>query len=605
MPKALAPLNVARPIKKMAIFDIETNEWIDDTFGMKPEDIQKDWHNKPLAPFLVMFYKDGVIKHFDGPDCMRKFLIAYLKHENRNYVCYAHNGGKFDFIALYETLVRDPYLSKRFFPKPFLAHGSIISLKIKDNHKHVWHFRDSYALLQGSLDSLCKSFNPAHVKLTRPKQSYNKAKKEWLVYCQNDCKALYDILQKFNQIIIDIGGSVGYTIASTAMLTFRKKFLHFPIPNYFSYNTMIRQAYYGGRVEIINMYARDTGRPYYYYDINSLYPWCMKKFKYPVSLPRSVAYKDADEVKDKCGIMECHVISPPDLDIPILPYRDEARGKLLFPLGEWNAWYEFSLIEKALKYGYDIKPKRIWEFDGEDIFSEYVDRIYMLKQNSEGAEKQTMKLLLNSLYGKFGEKHEREELITDPDEDITGSYPYDSVFGYSIRKFNRYSAYHLPAIASRVTSQAQIKLYSYIEYVQAHGGTIYYMDTDSLITDIRIPTSEELGDLKLECDFSSGIFLAPKTYYLNTYEKGGKIIMKGFSKSFKDHFGFKEFEEALLTGKKDQFQEWRIAPASLKKIRIRHLDGFCTLVEPRSIQEDYNKREVLPDFTTRPWVIKV
>ena len=53
--------------------------------------------------------------------------------------------GKFDFLALYETLIRDEHLSKRFYPKPFLAHGRVIALTIKDRDKHVWHFRDSIA----------------------------------------------------------------------------------------------------------------------------------------------------------------------------------------------------------------------------------------------------------------------------------------------------------------------------------------------------------------------------------------------------------------------------------------------------------------------------
>jgi hypothetical protein len=600
----LTPLKTAKTLKNIAVFDIETTEWIDDTYGMTKDEVMK-WHNKPIIPFLAMFYDGKKIKYYEGKECISKFLKDYLHDKNRGYITFAHNGGKFDFIALYQALVDDDYLAERFQPKPVLAHGSIMALNIRDDYKHAWHFRDSYMLMRDSLDNLCKSFKPDHVKLLRPKICYEDDKEKWKRYCANDCKSLYEILKIFNQIIMDVGGSIGYTAPSTAMQTFRKKFLLNPIPVYFQYNNIFRNAYYGGRVEVINMLAQETGHPYYYYDVNSEYPDVMAKNIFPVSKPRSVRYKDPDECFGKCGIMECHVKAPEHLDIPILPYHDPERVKLLFPLGEWDGFYEFSLIEKALLNNYEITPKRIWEFDGEKIFWEYITRFYTLKQQSTGAERTIMKLLMNSLYGKFGEKQQREELITDPNEDITGSLPYDNIFGYSIRKYERFSCYHLPAIACRVTSLAQLKLYSYIEEIQRKNGKIYYMDTDSIVTDVRIPTGSGLGELKLEHEIQKAVFIAPKTYILHTYDLDNpyKVVMKGYTKHFTKHFTYEDFEEALLTGNYEKFCEWQIQPASLKKINIRSLNGFVTMVEPQTIRSAYDKREVMPDYSTRPWKI--
>ena len=607
MPRLLQPLRKQRVLRNIAVFDIETDEWADDTYGMGPTE-RNSWQNRRITPFLAMFFNGDAMKFYEGQDCIRQFLTDYLRHENRKYVTFAHNGGKFDFLALYETLIRDEHLSRRFYPKPFLAHGRVIALTIKDKDRHVWHFRDSYSLLQGSLESLCKSFQPSHRKLSRPQAPYTQERDAWRLYGENDCRSLYEVLELFNGIIQDVGGSVGYTIASTAMLTFRKKFLQQEIPNYFPYNSLFRNAYYGGRVEIINMLARDQGKPYYYYDVNSEYPDVMANHPYPVSKPLNVRYKDAEECRGKSGIMECSIIAPPDLHIPLLPYRDTITGKLLFPLGRWYGWYEYSLIESALDHGYDIVPHRCYEFKQSHIFREYVERFYDLKCHSEGAERQTMKLLLNALYGKFGEHQEREELITDPDVDITGSYPYDDVFGYSIRKFIRYSAYHLPAIAARVTSLAQLKLYGYIEQIQKAGGTVYYMDTDSIVTDVRIPTSSELGGLKLEQEFIAGVFLAPKTYCLKLYDKDEqgndeKIVMKGFSKSIRRHLTYKDFEEALLTGDYSKFTEYIIEPASMKTVHVRHLDGFVTILNVKTIRSGYDKRIINPDFSTSPHIL--
>jgi hypothetical protein len=199
-------------------------------------------------------------------------------------------------------------------------------------------------------------------------------------------------------------------------------------------------------------------------------------------------------------------------------------------------------------------------------------------------------------------------MITDPDTDITGSYPYDDIFGYSIKKIIRFSAYHLPAIAARVTSLAQLKLYSYIEQIQRLGGKIYYMDTDSIVTDIRIPTSTELGGLKLEHEIQSAVFLAPKTYCLklyNTDETGNneKIVMKGFSRSFHKHLCYHDFEAALLTGDYSKFLEYIVEPASLKTVHIRKMDGFVTVLNMKAIRTGYDKRIINPDYTTTPFTM--
>jgi len=605
VPKALAPLKKQRLLDKIAVFDMETSPWLMDTYGMTEKEVMR-WHNKPIKPFLVGLLIDGEITYYDGKDCVKDFLIDYLHFSRRPYICFAHNGGKFDFLSLYETLRSDPELSEKFTAKAHMAHSRMIAMTVYDKHKHTWKFRDSFALLSSSLEKLCEDFKPEHNKLEMSEEDYHIPYKGheqfWKRYLDNDLWSLFEILTMFNKVIAEVGGCVGFTIASTAMSTFRKKFLKQPIPTYFKWNNFVRIGYSGGRVEVFNMYAMDVNKPYYYYDCNSEYPSVMYEQKFPISKPERVHYKDADECIGKCGIMECDVITPPDLDIPILSFRTPDK-KLLFPLGSWRASYEFSLIEKALKYGYVIKPKRVIEFQGERIFNEYVGRFYDLKKHSEGAVQKTMKLLLNCLYGKFGEKSEREELVTDPDDDIIGTFPTDSEFGYTIRKFLRYSGHHLPAIAARVTALAQLRLYNFIEYAQSKGGTIYYCDTDSVITDVRLPTSRELGEWKLEHEFIEGAFLAPKTYCLHTFDKDKpfKLVMKGFSKSLQNHLTLKDFERALPPHNDfTPFQEMRISPASFKTIYRRHLDGFVTEVSKKSIKQIYTKRKINDDLTTEP-----
>lgn len=60
------------------------------------------------------------------------------------------------------------------------------------------------------------------------------------------------------------------------------------------------------------------------------------------------------------------------------------------------------------------------------------------------------------------------------------------------------------------------------------GGRIYYTDTDSIVTDIELPSelvsNNELGKFKLEYKVKEGIFISGKTYCLITQD--GKFIKR-------------------------------------------------------------------------------
>ena len=61
-------------------------------------------------------------------------------------------------------------------------------------------------------------------------------------------------------------------------------------------------------------------------------------------------------------------------------------------------------IYNAMNYGYKVKVIDGYLFDKEYIFTDYVNDLYKMKENSQkGTPNYAIsKLLLNSLYGKFG-----------------------------------------------------------------------------------------------------------------------------------------------------------------------------------------------------------
>lgn len=72
-------------------------------------------------------------------------------------------------------------------------------------------------------------------------------------------------------------------------------------------------------------------------------------------------------------------------------------GKTLCPTG-------FRLIFEELKdavnyYGYKVNG---YIFERGQVFNDYVNHFYNVKMNSTGSDRNIAKLMLNSLYGKFG-----------------------------------------------------------------------------------------------------------------------------------------------------------------------------------------------------------
>lgn len=600
-PAYLKPLTKSYGLENIATMDIETERWLEyqELKDIPIEELIKRWHDHPLPPFLTCFHNPRTKEElsFDGKHAMRDFLRYYLTHKNRNLITYAHNGGSFDFTALHETLVKEKEFNK-FTPQLIYVNGGIMIMRIKDEDKHVWQFRDSMYLLKKGLDKLCESFNPETKKLKMPPYPYEEHKEQWRKYCMNDCISLAQILEIFNNIIInEIQGSIGLTASSTALRTWRRRFQKYPIPTYFTWNNFIRQGYYGGRCEVFNMYAPHTA---YLYDVKSMYPSVMVDNIFPVSKPKRVKMRDPWDCAGKCGFMECTVESPP-LYIPLLPYRHETSNKLLFPLGKWTAVYEFSLIEKALELGYKIKPHRVIEFEGDYIFGDYINTIYPYKQNNTGALEEIAKLLMNGLYGKTGEHSEREILITAPEADILGTFPIPhNPMGYTTQTINRYSAHHLPAIASRVTALAQLKLYKAFEQILRKKGAIYYCDTDSVVTDVKIPDGSNLGQWELKHEMSRGVFFAPKAYCYE-HTKGSIKKLKGFSHKFSKTLKFEAFMKALPpTNNFSAFKETSIHPSSFKEISVRDLCGFSTVVKTREIKKEYDKRTVIENYDTEP-----
>jgi len=522
-----------------------------------------------------------VLTHISDNEPNSAFIEWLLNNLNDGDVVYAHNGGKYDFLFLFQYIQQNKLKIRDIK----VIHASVVMLRIEYKGK-VIEFRDSFAILPVSLKNLTIDYNVEHKKL---QMDYNLGinDKRFIEYFKNDLMGLYEVLEQSKELLNS------YTIASATMNNYLKNFYKKKVSNYsFKVDELFRNGYYGGRVEIFKM----RGENLHYYDVNSLYPSVMYDFEYPLIENNNIEYVN-EFIPDALGYYYIRVKVPETEYIPLLPYRDK-EGKLLFPQGTWQGWYYSPEVSKAIELGYDVKVIKGYVFKRTDyIFREFVDYYYNIKKNSSGAKKFIAKLMLNSLYGKFGQHRELDTFEVSEDS----PYMYLPYLNLARVKTLSYAKYIHSEIAGLITSYARLRLYSLFE--RAGKENIYYCDTDSVITSKELNTSDKLGDIKNEDNIKSFIAINPKVYaYITT--DNSKIVIKAKGLDAKA-LKYQDFENALYKGDFSAFIYQFERLATFKEVKTRkQVKGFGDKLKIiRQMRKHYSKRYILNNFDTKPIVV--
>ena len=369
--------------------------------------------------------------------------------------------------------------------------------------------------------------------------------KELAVYCRNDTLIEFENFKIFIQFMLDnMVGRLCYTRASTAMAAYL--FRHYHVPIFIHNNAeaidLERQSYKGGRCECFAL-GDFSGNTYRVVDVNSLYPFVMCNNLFPtkyVKLHRKISPEQLTEQLTKYAIVARVLIKT---DEPVYAIK---RGRTIFPIGTFDTTLCTPELQYAVERGHVLKVFDAVTYEQANIFSSYVNTMYALrmkcKASGDRAYEQLVKYLMNSLYGKFGQKAEdwvkigtcpnepdREELIFNkPPKRVTRlRYLLGELF--ELQGWGEgYNSF--PAIAAHVTAYARLYLW---ELMQACGfGNFLYCDTDSLIVtqtgfDNLQPYLDdtELGKLKLEQTIDKLIIRGLKDYTTNY-----KTVIKGIRK---------------------------------------------------------------------------
>lgn len=446
-------------------------------------------------------------------------------------------------------------------------------------------------------------------------------------YCRRDTEITGLALLHWLRFVRDNDmGGFAHTRASQSFRCWRHRFRTTPVLHYDqqAHNAFVRRAYYGGRVECFR-FGEHRGVKLNKWDINSMYPAVMRDREYPTKLKQ---WFPAPTTKQLAKAMAKYLVIAEvelDTDEPAYPVRRD--GKLLFPLGRFRAWLPTESFAYALDKGHVTKVDQLMTFEKAKLFDRFVDEWYQRRLDyqlsGDAVNAMNCKLILNSLYGKFGEL--REQVISEGD-DTEGSfyrrlvdverdlvheepplddwhyYPEDYpdeeyVSGVEWAAWGKFQItagkvegpYSMPAIAAHVTDYGRMQLYRLLKAVGL--SEVYYCDTDSLIAPEGLSErldgfcdDTKLGYLKVEASSDTFIARGPKDYTF-----GEEVKRKGIRASAD------EVEPGVF--------EQPVFPGLYSLLRAGSLDGFPIGTIRKRQQEVYTKGVVSSSGRVTPFTL--
>lgn len=620
------------------------------------------------------------------------------KKDDGSLCVWAHNGHRFDFILLMRSLMTPAITGMFKLKKMTPRNGGFLSIVVVNTESgNKVSFMDTFFHLASSLDKLCKTFNPPHIKLTGS-VDYSELtadnisndpeiRERWMDYLRHDVLSLAEMFENYRREIwqgfyLDLCRDVytSATFSKSAFLSgYYKERSH---DRLFCLSaeceSFVRKSYHGGRTEVFRHTMRshigklirrmdiEDKAPWvhlgriYYYDFVSLYPSIMVE-DLPAGKEVFREKITREEVRARLfyGFLQINVrwlrdsytdemVTSPYP--PFLPYVVEGKGskadgRLCFPrFKEWTTLVLFSeevcfCLDHDLPYEFDWTNENVkgYAFKRGRTLEAFTRHMFARKRDAPNkVAKQTAKTAVNSIYGCMATRRTKETFCIFPlqtksdvekayDDVISGEYTHVMVvdgcfFGSTMTSIS--SKTIVPSVASAVTANARIRLYRLMMKVVEAGGTLFYCDTDSLMTDMRLeehPTlmtwlGKDLGQLSNELAESWGeeyayadryIALAPKMYSLrNTALEANKA--KGGSKGFRNvDYGVlcKLWKDAYATEESDYKYVEDQLQFHFDKKSIFELPGQGFMVTRQNVVKHMTGRMIRGQFQKRHTII--
>lgn len=496
------------------------------------------------------------------------FLHRISIHSNKKILLLFHNMSNFDGILFLNFLIT----KRNITPTIIDRENKIFEIKFSYNSNTIY-IRDTLLILPMSLEKIGNTFSPIK-KLDFNIEKINiynflLFKKKVIEYLTNDVFVLKNGIEHFKETIkqkfnFDITNSL--SLSSISFNLFRKNFYDIkktPIfKNNYEMDSYIRQSYIGGITDVYKPHLING----YTYDINSLYPYAMTK-DLPIGKPKFIKSLHTTNISNFFGFVRANIIAPKNNN-PFLAIKKD--GQIITPTGYFTGTFFSEELKFAQSLGYDIMLLDGYMFKKGKPLKDYVTYLYSERQKyrKENPLNTIIKLLLNSFYGRFGMKLEyskdiiiktkefnnfnnNNRVIFSKEIDENNIY-VKYVKASSIQKainnsssssfsdledFNVNTAVH---IASAITSYARIHMHPYKNNTHC-----FYTDTDSIFTNKKFPSSQELGGMRLVDKVKEAYFISPKAYIYIDENNNKHVFFKGITDHIKNSLDINFFKKVV------------------------------------------------------------
>jgi hypothetical protein len=456
----------------------------------------------------IGFYSNN---YYDTFDSWENFFQSLLTYEG-NIRIIAHNGFGFDFIGFAQWFLK---ARKEYDIADdditFLSSESLLIAMIIETKLAKYTFLDTMRFFPGqSLQKLAESFLGESKDdipddfISRMEEYKDLHRDKYYLYLKKDCEILYRIYDEFRKEINDFTeiGEIGMSSGSTAMKSFRRWLsTDYPKTRIFAcpqeWQGIADHALRGG----LTLYIGDgehTHHKYekvYHYDVISMYPSVMRYVPVPSSpmFHTNKIVKDFDNYRPGWYLCNFRQIKG---RVPIL-YSIESENPVWEGTGILS---HFELQFLDLFGDYEIIEGIVYDeflFPFEKYFNSLLGLRMEAKHNKQSAKAHALKILANSLYGKFGQRASREIIAITSDKDFyetelqallrdnddSGVTEYavsDDYIIYGVESLS--TSFSNRFIGAMVTSLARLKLGIILNTVHS-----IYCDTDSVFTQDVLP----------------------------------------------------------------------------------------------------------------------
>ncbi|MCA9827126.1 MAG: DNA polymerase, partial [Nitrosopumilus sp.] len=467
--KDLAKLRTDRPqnrnfacSKLREIHAIDTETWRGDIFLIADSDGRFLDDITPDSAIQFLFSKkyQNTWNFFYNLSYDAEVILKLLDQELFRYnltrkLEFYHHDYKIEYIPSKLLRIKKGHHSVLFYDIAQFYNKSLADAYLEN----IGKLPDSYLKLKGKRSEFSPWF-------------YSHNKKKIRNYCIADCMLTKELVKHWITLFYDAFSfypakwpSSGY-LAEKVLINNGILFPRFDsIP--YEIQDLAFRSYFGGRFE---MMKRGFIGQAYLYDINSAYPFAISQLP-DIDDGKWIKRKS---VHEKAGLGFFRILADIPDDETIPPFAFRANQNIVFPSGKFITYCTLQELQACrvsdfyrILEGYQFVPNSDMRPYGEFIENLYEKRLELKQQNNP--LQQPLKIILNSIYGKTGQKVNR----------VIGNL------------FN-------PAIFASITGHTRAQLYRFITENNLEKNTVAFA-TDSVCVTKRLGIdSKRLGEFSFD-----------------------------------------------------------------------------------------------------------